>query len=112
MEVLVNLRAQQDLVVYVSSTVMALIAKTVTQVNKIQGPYGLSVTSCLSSVLIHANFIFSSAKFNFRTGYPILRLFERGGEMNYKGPKDLQSLEFFIQDKLNTKIKKVSKCRH
>ena len=40
MEVPANLRAQQDLVVYVSNTVMAPIAKTVLQVNKIQWCYG------------------------------------------------------------------------
>ena len=39
MEVPANLRAQQDLVVYVSNTVMAQIAKTVLQVNKIQWRY-------------------------------------------------------------------------
>ena len=44
MEVPANLRAQQTLVVYVSNTVMALIAKTVIQVNKMQGRYGLLKT--------------------------------------------------------------------
>ena len=27
--------------------------------------------------------------------------------MNYKGPKDLESLEYFVHDKLNTETKKV-----
>ena len=109
MEVPANLRAQQTLVVYVSNTVMALIAKTVIQVNKMQGRYGLLKTKVevfLAFYTIPIS-IFSSVKFKFKTGYPILRLFEKGGEMNYRGPKDLESLEYFVHDKLNTETKKV-----
>ena len=34
-------------------------------------------------------------------------LFEAKGEMDYKGPKDIESLEFFVHDRLNTDTKKV-----
>ena len=38
----------------------------------------------------------------FATGYPILWLSLKGGESNmtYKGPKDIESLMFFLNDKL------------
>ena len=65
MEVPANLRAQQTLVVYVSNTVMALIAKTVIQVNKMQGRYGLLKTfqsRGLSCVLYNTDFYFFISK--------------------------------------------------
>ena len=109
MEVPANLRAQQDLVVYVSNTAMALTVKTVLQVNKMQGRH------CILGKLIFPvfyimrfSFLFSSAIFKFESGYPILTLFDKGGEMEYKGPKDLASLEFFVLDELITKTRKVS----
>ena len=64
MEVPANLRAQQTLVVYVSNTVMALIAKTVIQVNKMQGRYGLLKIQSrgLSCVLYNTDFYFFISK--------------------------------------------------
>ena len=38
---------------------------------------------------------------------PILKLFEKNDDLIYKGPKDLESLEFFVKDKLMTANKKV-----
>ena len=42
------------------------------------------------------------AQMTFATGYPILWLSLKGGESNmmYKGPKDIESLMFFLNDKL------------
>ena len=50
---------------------------------------------------------------NFATGFPILWFSWNGGQSNmqYKGPKDIDSLMFFIEDKMGNEgqAKKVRK---
>ena len=47
-----------------------------------------------------------SAKYRSETGFPVLWLFEGSGNMQYRGPKDVDSLGFFINKKLGEKSKK------
>lgn len=52
----------------------------------------------LTTVIYHRMDIL--AQFRSNVGFPILLLIEKNNNMEYRGPKDIESLLFFVNEKL------------
>jgi len=102
---------ESGLLAHVRRTVLVNIAKTARQVNlKFMKINYYQYCFFMINTIISKIQLNISVQLKFDSGFPILWYSWNGGQssMQYKGPKDIDSLMFFINDKEgNTKERKV-----
>ena len=105
--------------VHVKSTVMVQIVKAAKQVSLTDKVYfvfsffGYAIIDNFIKPACTIDFSWPKitillAQIQFHVGYPILKLFENTGDKIYEGPKDLESLEFFVHHrKIEEKVSNI-----